>query len=393
MAQLVGQGEHAVQVVLVVEENIGVDQSAGHIAAGALAHVLVHVDPPVVQGLTDDGLVLLSKRSHRLIDGLLCLLIGNFRFYPGHHGGVHIVHVELLHPQQLFPQTHIAVHLVQVGPNGGNKVVVHLFGHVGAVQGGGQGAGVAARLGEELELLDLGGQSGGQGVFHAPVDGVQVFKGRFPQGSVGAGHQQGIRAIGEGMGLSLTVHRIGESEVGVGELGEDVVGGLGQLPGGGQQLLLRLRQGVGAAALDVVKIAAVEGELGQLGIKRLQPLLGQREQLWHLKGGGPYQLHILGGDLSHHGLIGGHPGVLVAFPLGVVHELAEHLPGLLLQGDKVVEGLGALTQTARVALQRLGEGFQGLELLLPGLITGVEVGGVPGILLRDGIPLGIRFAF
>ena len=42
-------------------------------------------------------------------------------------------------------------------------------------------------------------------------------------------------------------------------------------------------------------------------------------------------------------------GVLVAFPLGVVHQLAEHLPGLLLQGDKVVEGLGALAQAAGVA--------------------------------------------
>ena len=195
------------------------------------------------------------------------------------------------------------------------------------------------------------------------------------------------------MGLPFPVHCVGEGEVGVGELGEDVIGGLGQLSGGGQQLLLRLGQGVGAAALDVVEVAAVEGELGELGIKFLQTLLGQSQQLRHLKGGGTHQLHILGGDLAHHGLVGSYPGVLVAFPLGIVHELAEHLSGLLLQGDKVVEGLGALAQTAGIALQLLGEGFQSLELLLPGLVGGVEVGGVPGILLRDGIPLGDGFLF
>ena len=393
MAQLVGQGEHAVQVVLVVQENIGVDQSTRHIAAGALAHVFIYVDPTVVQGLTDDGLVFLAQRGYRLIDGLLGLLVRNFRLHAGYHGGVHIVHVELVYPQQLFPQAHIAVHLVQVGPDGGNKVVIYLLGHVGAVQGGGQGAGVAAYLGEELELLDLGGEGGSQGVLHAAVDGIQVFKGGFPQGPVGAGHEQGVGAVGKGVGLAFPVHRIGEGKVGVGELGENVVGGLGQLPGGGQQLLLRLRQGVGTAALDVVEIAAVEGELRQLGIEFLQPLLGQGQQLRHLKGGGTHQLHVLGGDLPHHSLVGSHPGILITLALGVVHELAEHLPGLLLQGDKVVEGLSALTQAAGVALQLSGEGFQGLEFLLPGIICGVEVGSVPGILLRDGIPLGDGFLF
>lgn len=77
------------------------------------------------------------------------------------------------------------------------------------------------------------------------------------------------------MSLPLTVHRVGEGEVGVGELGEDVIGGLGQFSGSGQQLLLRLGESVGAAALDIVEVAAVEGELGELGIKFLQTLLGR----------------------------------------------------------------------------------------------------------------------
>ena len=136
MAQLMGQGEHAVQVILVVEQNIGVDQGARHIAAGALTHVLVHIDPTVVQSLTDDGLVLRTQRGYRLVDGLLGLFIRNFRLYARDHGGVHVVHVEFVHPQQLFPQTHITVHLVQIGPDGGNEVMIDLLGDVSAVQRG-----------------------------------------------------------------------------------------------------------------------------------------------------------------------------------------------------------------------------------------------------------------
>ena len=83
--------------------------------------------------------------------------------------------------------------------------------------------------------------------------------------------------------------------------------------------------------------------------------------------------------------------------VGVVDtDLAQQLEVVLLIHllvDKVVEGLGALAQAAGVALQLSGKGFQGLEFLLPGLIGGVEVGGVPGILLRDGIRWGMDFCF
>ena len=217
VAQLVGQGEHAVQVVLVIQENIGVDHRAGHIASGALARILVHVDPPVVQALPNDGLVLPAQGGHRLIDGLPGLLIGDLGVDAGHHGGVHVVHVQLVHPQQLFPQADVPVHLVQVGPNGGDQVVVDLHRYPGAIQRGGQGAGVLPGGGEELELLHLGGEGGGHGILHAPVDGVQVLKGGFTERPVLAGHEQGVGAVGQGVLLPLPVNRVGEGQVRVGQ--------------------------------------------------------------------------------------------------------------------------------------------------------------------------------
>ena len=217
VAQLMGQGEHAVQVVLIVQENIGVNHGAGHVSPGALARILVHVDPPVVQALPDDGLILLAQGSHRLIDGLFGLLIGNLGVHPGHHGGVHVVHVEFLHPQQLLSQPDVPVHLVQIGPDGGDQVVVDGLRHPGARQGGGQGAGVLPGGGEELQLLHLGGEGGGQGVLHPPIDGVQVLKGGFPQRPVLTGHEKGVRAVGQRMALPLGIHRFGEGEIRVGQ--------------------------------------------------------------------------------------------------------------------------------------------------------------------------------
>ena len=173
-----GQGEHAVQVVFVVEQHIGVTQGAGGVGAGPLAHVLVHVDPAVVKALLDDGAVGVAHGGQGLIDGVLGLLVGDDLVRAGHHGGVDVVHVELVHPQQLLAQTDIAVHFVHVLVD---EVVVHLGGHPGAGHGGGQGAVVLPGGGEELQLLDLGGEHRGGGVADGAVGLIIGFKGVFPQ--------------------------------------------------------------------------------------------------------------------------------------------------------------------------------------------------------------------
>ncbi|SCI81275.1 Uncharacterised protein [uncultured Flavonifractor sp.] len=368
MAQLMGESEHTVQVVLIVEQDIGVDQRAGHIAAGPLSHILIDVDPAAVQPLPEDGLVVGPQGGHGLIDRLPGVGIGDPGVYPGDHGGVHVIEVQFLQAQQLFPQTDIAVHLVQVGPDGGDEIVVDLHRDVGAVQRGGQSAGIAPGGGEELKLLDLGIQGGGQCVFDPAVDGVQVLEGGAAQGTVLTGHEQGEGAVGQGVAAALSVHGVGEGEVGVGQLGEDVVRGLGQLSGGGQQTLLAVGQSVGPAALDVVEIPAEQLQPGLLLVKLLQRLVGEAQKLRDLEGGRPGQLHILGGDPAHHGLVLRDAGVLVAPSLGVVHQPDQKLAGLLLQGQKAVEDGGTPAQAALILRQPGGEALEADEVLLPRLV-------------------------
>ena len=164
------------------------------------------------------------------------------------------------------------------------------------------------------------------------------------------------------MAAALSVHGVGEGEVGVGQLGEDVVRGLGQLSGGGQQTLLAVGQSVGPAALDVVEIP------GLLLVKLLQRLVGEAQKLRDLEGGRPGQLHILGGDPAHHGLVLRDAGVLVAPSLGVVHQPDQKLAGLLLQGQKAVEDGGTPAQAALILRQPGGEALEADEVLLPRLV-------------------------
>ena len=179
------------------------------------------------------------------------------------------------------------------------------------------------------------------------------------------------------------VHRRGKGEVGVGQFGENVVRRLGHITGSGQKPLLGVREGMGPAALDVVKIAAVKGQLRLLRIEGLQPLLRDGENLRRLKGGGAQKVHIEGHGFAHHGLIGVHAGVLIAFALGIIQQLGEPLAGLLLQGDIVVQGIRTGIQTPGISAQGLDLGAEQLGVGMPCVVRWIEVGSIPGIVRRN----------
>jgi hypothetical protein len=129
VAHLVGQGEHAVQIVLVVQEHIGVGPGrAGGIGAAALAGVFINVDPAVVKALAQKRRVVLAQHAQGLQHGLLGLLKGDLPGGVGHDGHIDVGHVQLVRAQQLFAQGDIAVHLVQVGVHGVDEVFVHRAG-------------------------------------------------------------------------------------------------------------------------------------------------------------------------------------------------------------------------------------------------------------------------
>ena len=201
-----GQGEHAVQRVLVVQQHIRVRVAVARgIRAAPLALVFVHVDPPAGKSFPQQVGIVLSQHGQGFQHGALGLLERDLHRRVLHDGRIHVVHVQLVHAQQLFPQRHIAVHLVQVPVHRFNQVGVDLRLHLVGVQRGLQRAAVMPRVREELQLPELCVQRRRDGVLHLAEAGVISLKGIPAQLPVGALQQRHKRACRQRVHLPLAV--------------------------------------------------------------------------------------------------------------------------------------------------------------------------------------------
>ena len=97
VAHLVDEGEHAVEVILVVEQHVGVGPAvAGAVGAAALAGVLIHVEPAVAKGLLKHVCIVLAEHRECFERSLLGLFKGDFNVRVRDDRGVDIVHVQLV---------------------------------------------------------------------------------------------------------------------------------------------------------------------------------------------------------------------------------------------------------------------------------------------------------
>ena len=379
MAQLVGQGELAVEIVLVVEENIGVDGAAAGVGPAALALVLIDIHPAGLKAGGGDAPVVLPQDPHRLQHLLPGLGEGDGPLGGGDDGDEEIVHVQRLQPQGLLAQGHIAVHLVHVPVDRVDEAVVHRLRHLRQGHGAGQGALIPPGAGVEQILGHGAAQHGGQGVAAAAVGGVEGVEGVFPQGPVAALQKGDIGAVGQRMLPALAVGHRGEFQVRVNEAVEDLPRESAHLPGAGQQLLLRRGEDVGPLGAGPGEIPAVLLQGGEICIEGVQGLLRDGRQLRVLKGQGAAELDQEGDRPAHHVLVDRVGGVLVPAQGGVgphpVHLPVRPLPQL----QVVKEGLGRRSQPPPVGPQLLRQALAGREGLLPGLIAGKQILDAPAV--------------
>ncbi len=135
VAHLVRDGELAVEVVGLIEQNIGVRAPiAGGVRAAALADVGIHVEPAMVEALAQHGGIILAEHSERIERGLLGLLKGDFNVRVTGQWGIDIVHVRFINAHDLLAQGDIAVHLVEVAVHRVDEDCVHRRRHLGHVE-------------------------------------------------------------------------------------------------------------------------------------------------------------------------------------------------------------------------------------------------------------------
>ena len=176
---------------------------------------------------------------------------------------------------------------------------------------------------------------------------------------------------------ALAVGGGGELHVRVRQGLEDIAGGLGDLPGAGQQLLLPVGQDVVPLQPGPVQEPAVFFQLRDLGVKQVQRLLGDGRQLRALEGGGAADADHQAHALAVHGLVVRVCGVLVAAQKGVDADRLHPHAQVLAEGQVVIERPGGLPQPALPDGDLLRQRLQGLKGLRPGLIAGKQVLNAP----------------
>ena len=392
MAHLMGQGKHGVEIVLVVEQHVGMRAGgAGGIGSGALARVFVHIDPAVVKTLAQQVRVVFAQHGEGFQHGGLCLLVGDLLSRVGHDGGIHVVHVKLIDAQQPLAQRDIPVHFVHVAVDRVDQIVVHGFGDLGGVQRGGAGGRIAAGVGKEAQLLELGVQRGGGRVSELADPIVIGFKYLFAESGVRAFQQDREGAVGERVLPPRGVGNGRERQIRVAENSRDGVRRVGHLTCGRQKLLLLGREDVLPAPADPVQAAAVDLQLGDLGIKTVESLVGDGHDLGHGERG-----RALQGDGRAHGLptqvlAQGIPHIGIGIAGGISVELF-HAHSRFVFRAKPAEKIFSAAAQSSLKPRDLGtQRLQRLILRRPGGDGRKKVLQVPGEFLRNIFPGSIAY--
>ena len=369
MAHLVGDSEHGFEIVLLVEQNIGVRaRASGGVRAAALAAVLVHVYPAAAEARFEQLGIVLAEDAQGFEDGLLRLVIADRDGSIRYDRGVHIVHMQLIHAEELLAQCDIAVHLVHVIVDSVDEVEVYALRNLGRVERRGKGRGIFPRIGKEAKLLKLRVKRRGNGVFELVIALIAVFKGALAEHSVRALHERHKRPGRERVRLTLSVDRVIKAQVGISQCAADRVRRVGHLPGSGEQALLGGGKDMLRAAAQAVQVAAVGLKLRALAVEGIERLFGDGDELRCRKGRRARDRDAAADALAAHVLIAGVRRVLIRLAPSVAHQLFKAHGDLVVQLHILQQPRGALAERALVPCKLLRHLHQGFIFAQPVLI-------------------------
>ncbi len=134
-----------------------------------------------------------------------------------------------------------------------------------------------ARIGKELELLELRVKRGGIGVAEFARALVVGLEGVLAQRAVGA-RQRHERAVGQLMRFALAVRHVGIADVRVVEHTERAAGALADLAGGGEAAS-HSGEDMRLAAAQLIDVAAISLKLRLFGVETRKRFVRKRHDL------------------------------------------------------------------------------------------------------------------
>ena len=280
VTQLMGDGEGVGQVVVVVEQHIGVDvaQPAGGERAGRLVLRGEHVDPAAGACLAELVQVILTHGGQTLQHHIEGLVIGQFHLEVADHGGVQVVHVQLVQLHGFLAQGQVFVQRGNGFVDDTDKVVVDLLGDLQGFHLGRAAGGILTGASSKDVLVHIGGVGSSDGVGELAVGAHDALEALLADVAVLMTDEGGVGALGQGVMFAVRGDYIRELHVHVGQHGEDIVGCTGQLAHHGHELFLLLGQGMGLLTQQTVNEGVVVLHL-RVGGDLLQGSLVHRQQL------------------------------------------------------------------------------------------------------------------
>ena len=293
--QLVRDGERIRQIVVVVQQHIGVHvaQVAGGERAGGLALGGVHVNPAADAGFAHLGQIVLAHGLQAFQHKVKRLVVAQLHVEILDHRRVEVVHVQFIQPHQRLAQRQILIQHRNRGVHFADEVVVDARGDFQRFHAGIAGGGVMAGARLEHVVLHAAVVRCGDGAAETAVGVHDAVERRFAHVAAVRADELGICAFSQ-LSSRAVGHLHGrEGHIHVGQHPEDVVRCLGDLPHHGEQLLLLGRQRVRLLANQVAQERVIIRHCRISGDFRQQRII-QREQLRLKEGhrGGQLYAHL-----------------------------------------------------------------------------------------------------
>src|SRR5579884_590137 len=352
VAQFVRQREHAVAVILEVQQDEG-EGAIGPAAIGAAALIgrLEDIDPPLVEALHEMMDIVLAQWRERLRDDILRLLVADLLFLLLDNRHVKVIHVQFIELQHALAQLQIAIQQGDMFADRLDQIEVDAGRNIVTRQRVFQTGRVVALSRIEHINLDLRGKGGSERVALFKEGAVQALKGGFAHGTVVAANEDKIVAMRQLHLLALLIGDGRQLQVGIVNHAKGRAGSAGHFSGGGEDGLDFGGTHMPALAVQIIELLPVEFQARGLLDKLLKLGLRQRENFRLDVGSDRRRLNIELHGAVEHRLISAVGGILIFAHGGIDKEAVNALKQMVALLQDVQKRLPALRERSLKVFQ------------------------------------------
>ena len=379
MAQFVRKRKHGLQIVRMVQQQIGrCTVTAPGIGAGAFSATLPDVDPAIRKGVTEDIAIGLSE-------GLQSALDQPFRLFPRdhlnrlRHQRVHdVIHGDLFHAHHIGTQFEVAVKGRQVLVNGIHQIIVHRNGDIVAGKSHFPCRGVIPQFCLKNTGLHSTVKNGRISIDEGFVGIVAGVIRRFADSTVGIFQKMCVVPVGDLDLAAFAVRDLREAHIRIVQSAENVIGRSKCIFRHTEDPFFGSGKGMFALAFGLIQCALVKRQF-RCRPERLKRFPGDRHQLRIKPGGLSGDLCSFGIDPVPTGGIDRVGGIFIPFQAGIDPDFLAEKSQFIRSPEGIPQHGRRFRKTPLESKKRRQQVIQFCKIFLPIFCTCVKCCQIPAI--------------